>query len=256
MRIGVGNYPSIEIPDDLASVRSGRFDGSTPYISKLVGRLGRPSYIGDKLPRKLHCVELVKVRALVLGGYSTVAEPLAGVGLTARILANGGALHLNDADEGCRRVLALNFSHHKKPTGYDAFETNFPAADLVFLDFNDFTLKRYIAGPYQAVLSRGFEAAREFVLLNDCTPFYFRYGAGSYKVYSELLGRRVASVPDYLRAARAFYKARHPEWNLVHAAHFRDSSFQLFTRRVGKLEVEEAGPEVSVSCFGGRGTLF
>lgn len=254
MHIGIGSHLPIEIPDDLVVAPVGKFDGSTPYIAKLIERLGQPSYIGDKLPRKLGCVELAKARALALGGYGTVTEPLAGVGLTARILANGRNLRLNDFDAGCRRVLALNFA--SSPTGYDAFQTDFPPADLVFLDFNDFTLKRYLTGTYTNVLTRGFAAAGEFLLLNDCTPFYFRYGEGSYKVYSKLLGTPITSVPEYIRALRTFYVSRHPEWHLVYAAYFRDSSFQLFARRVAPLEVDVAEPFVRVSYGGNSGTFF
>lgn len=254
MRIGIGGHFPIEIPDDLAKVAPGKFDGSTPYISKLVERLGRPSYITDKLPRKLQCIELNKVRALALGGYETVTEPLAGVGLTARILANGGNLHLNDFDEGCRKVLALNFE--TTPTGYNAFQSSLPAADLVFMDFNDFTLKRFLDGTYEGALVRVFKAARQFVLVNDCSPFYFRYGKQSYDVYSAMLGKPVTSVPDYLQALRSFYKIHFPDWWLVHAAYFRDSSFQLFSKHKVPLEVEEAPPAVYVTCNGQDGTFF
>lgn len=255
MRIGIGSHFPIEIPNELAVVQSGTFDGHTPYISKLVERLGKPKYIGDKLPSKLQCVELCKARALKLGGYKTLSEPLAGVGLTARILANGGNLFLNDMDEGCRKILAKNFE--ARPTGDNVLTAkSFPVADFVFADFNDYTLKRFLDGPYGEVLNRIFASAQQFVLLNDCSIFYFRYGEQSYDVYSRLLEKDVSSVPGYIRALRPFYKIHFPNWWLVHAAYFRDSSFQLFAKSKDPLEIEEARPDVYVTCDGLPGSFF
>lgn len=230
MRIMAKGCQPIAFPLGFEAGETGKFDADTSYAAKLLTRLKQRAYREYKLPAKLACLRALRVRAEALGGYSSYAEPLAGVGLAVRVFDPKGALYLNDQDEGCRAVLAANFK--TKPTGKDALSMQFPAADLIFLDFNDFTFKRYLAGTYQDPLTRAFDAARQFVVLNDCSMFYFRYGKGSYDVYGRLLGEKINTPGDYFRAIRKYYRERYPAWTLVEAAYFSESSFLLFSRGV------------------------
>ena len=239
MKICVRNYKPILIPDDLTAKEVGPFDGHTPYVAKVTTRLNKRGYRERALPSKLLCLEAIKGRMLALGGYRSFSEPLAGVGLSARIFDNGGKLYLNDTDEGCRKILKANFGG--EPTGLDALTMKLPKADAIFLDFNDFTLKRYNQTAYGVVLGGAFKTAKKFVILNDCSIFYFRYGKSSFETYSKYLGQKINSIEDYLRAIRAYHRREHPDWWLVHAAYFRDSSFQLFSREVAPLKIESVG---------------
>ena len=235
MKICVQGYKPIVIPSDLTAKEVGPFDGHTSYAAKVTTRLNKRGYRERTLPSKLLCLEAIKARMIALGGYKSFAEPLAGVGLSARIF-NNGKLYLNDTDEGCRRILELNFGG--EPTGLDVLTMKLPKADAVFLDFNDFTLKRYNQTAYGVVLGGAFKTAKKFVILNDCSIFYFRYGKGSFETYSKYLGQKINSIEDYLHAVRAYHRREHPEWWLVHAAYFRDSSFQLFSREVAPLKID------------------
>lgn len=234
MKITVEGYSPIILPSGLVSFEKGAFDSDTPYISKLMSRFGRRSYREKLLPTKLACLQSIRARTASLGGYESFFEPLAGVGLSARIFASSGALSLNDRDEACQAILRQNFT--AAVTGYDIHGMEFPPHDTIFLDFNDFTLKR-LAADYGSVLKKGLGAANRFLVLNDCSVFYFRYGPKSFAVYSELLGQPISSVEGYFRALRIFLHKRFSEWYVVHAAYFRDSSFLLFAREDAPLQL-------------------
>lgn len=220
---------------------SGKFDAKTSYASKLVTRLGQKAYRNQKLPLKLGaCLTLLK-RIQRLGGHSSYFEPLAGVGLSARLFDSKGRVFLNDMDTGCQAVLRTNFPA-AEVSGEDANTLNFPSVDLVFLDFNNFTMKRYLRGDefYVNTMERAFSAAKKFVVVNDCSPFYFRYGVSAFENYSKLLNTPLHTVEEYLVALREFYKRRYRGWFLIHASYFTDSSFQLFAKKSEFLKVERA----------------
>jgi hypothetical protein len=234
MKLTIRNYAPIIIPAvDLVPLQ-GQFKGETPYAAKLAQRLRMPSYRLDKLPAKLLCLESLARTAEKMGGWGSFAEPMAGVGLSARILGGKRKLILSDFDAGCRHALAANFK--VTPGATDIFKGAAPAADMVFLDFNDFTYKRG-CGIYEPVLQKTFLATRKFVIINDCTIFYFRYGAGSYKSYSKRLRTPIKDFAGYFKAVRADYAKRYG-WTLVHVAYFQDSSFQLFTKTAKPLVIE------------------
>lgn len=247
MRICVEGYEPIVVPPELAVTETGAFDGHTPYVAKLVTRLKKRGYRERTLPSKLVCLEAIKARMYALGGYKSFAEPLAGVGLSARIFRCKGLIHLNDLDEGCQRILALNFP--TEPTGQDALKMKMPKVDVTFLDFNDFTMKRYLNGTYKAVVDRAMESSKKFVVINDCSIFYFRYGANSYETYTKLLGEPIVDTEAYFVVLRRFFRKNYPDWWLVEADYFRDTSFLLFSRNKENLVVryvKDPKPIVSV----------
>lgn len=231
MRLRVAGCKPLVIPERLILKESGRFDSTTSYASKLVTRLSKKNYIENQLPFKLGSLNAFRV-VIEAEGYSSYFEPLAGVGLSVRLFEPEGEVYLNDLDAGCCTVLRENFPS-AVVTNADAVRMDFPRADVIFVDFNDFTLKRYLAGGsfYKGLLDKAFEAARKFVILNDCSVFYFRYGLRSYGVYGKLLGSPIKGVEDYLRRLQSFYAERYPQWCLVRVQYFRDSSFQLFSKK-------------------------
>jgi hypothetical protein len=246
MQLTIRNYPPIKISDKLLVPLEGEFKGDTSYVAKLAQRLKRPDYLNNKLPAKLLCLEALARRAEKLGGWNSFAEPMAGVGLSARIFGGGKRkLILGDLDKSCRKALTDNFT--VTPSAANIFTEPVPSADMVFLDFNDFTYRRG-TGVYEKVLAKTFRAARKFVIINDCTVFYFRYGKQSYKTYSEKLQTSITSFTDYFYAIDQDYGKRY-KWHLAHVAYFRDSSFQLYTPRKTKIIIEEvkARPIVEIT---------
>lgn len=232
MKVCVRGYEPIEIPIELITKEVGPFGSETPYLAKVATRLSKRSYLEDKLPSKLLCLEYLKESILDRDGYASFLEPLAGIGLSARIFGQEcpEALALNDFDTGCVKVLKHNFPK-ADVTQESVFGMLLPGSDVIFLDFNDFTMKRYQSGhPYAAVLNRAFGTAQKYVVLNDCSIFYFRYGENSYKVYSELMGASISSEVDYFKATADYWASILKDWSVVQVAYFKDSAFTLFAR--------------------------
>lgn len=234
MKLIIRDYNPITIPEELLVPMQKPFNEHTPYVAKIAARWKSKGYINKKLPLKILCLEAVRDRAYTLGGFDTYSDPMAGIGISARIF-NKYSLRiarLNDLDAGCRKVLQHNFKQFISAD--DIFISRLHQADLVFLDFNDYTMKRGI-GKYAPVVEKAAVSANKFLVINDCSLFYFRYGKSSFGVYSKLLGCKVESVEDYFKAIRPFY--RKLGFYLVQANYFSDTSFLLFSRKADKLRI-------------------
>lgn len=227
MKLTVRGYPTLTLPAKLMRPMHSSFGSETPYIAKIASRCRSKSYIQTKLPSKLLCLEAVRDRAQALGGYKSYSDLLAGVGMSAHIFG-GSKKYLNDFDPSCRQVLELNFPK-AVVTGDDITVSKLYPADLVFADFNDFTMKRYLRGPYGQVVSGAAKAANRFLVVNDCSLFYFRYGASSFAAYSRLMGTDITTLEQYLAASAVIYKEQ-LDLHLVHAAYFREAAFLLLSR--------------------------
>jgi hypothetical protein len=254
MKLEIRGCEPIIIPDLLCSGMEGAFNGSTPYLNKVCARLRQRSYLQSKLPLKLMCLNRLRERVLELGGYRSYLEPLAGIGLSARLLSPRKAV-LNDLDPGCFAVLKQNFG--KAARSVDAFDSTFSAADLVFADFNDFTMKRFF-GTYQKPLENFARTAQQFLIVNDCSPFYLSYGATSYGVYSKLLHQRLRTLTDYFEAVRPHYSRL--GFSLVHVTYISQTSFLLLARSSARLIIEQVLPDAAtasmVSVQDDAGVLF
>lgn len=250
MKITIRGCEPIIISDELLQAEAGQFGADTPYVAKVVTRINNRSYREGKLPLKLMCLRALRDRARTLGTIRTYGEPLAGIGLAARLF-NAPEMWLNDLDEGCRDVLVDNFAASISDKDADVLHPG--PTDLIFADFNNFTLAKYRKEGSPA-LDNTFKAATKFVILNDCSVYHFRYGVKAYQNYSKLLGTKVTSFKTYAQAAAKGWKKTYPEWTLVHTAAFRDSSFHLFYKGDAPFEyVFFDKPEPLVSL--GRGFL-
>lgn len=228
MRLTIRGYDPIVIPGKLLKPMSNGLKQDTSYISKIAARWKSRSYVTDKLPSKLLCLESVRDRALHLGGYESYLDLLAGVGMSARIFEAPRNV-LNDFDPDCYKVLQSNCPKaHVTSCDITKFK-GWTAADLVFVDFNDYTLKRGMERRYREVIENAVGLTRDFLIINDCTPFYFRYGEEAFKTYSRFMKKRITTVGDYFLALPPFYKPL--GLFLIHVAHFKDSSFQLWSKR-------------------------
>lgn len=254
LRIKLPGCVALEIDRGAVRPEGGKFDAKTSYASKLVSRLDQKGYRLKKLPQKLGALKFLKEK--MDSTPTSYYEPMAGVGLSARLFGVEGELFLNDLDEECQQVLRTNFPD-AHVSGVDATQGEFPKVDLVFLDFNNFTMTRFLRGDsyYALMVDRAFESAKKFVVLNDCSPFYLRYGPSAYASYSKLLGSTLTTLEDYFFAARCMYKARYKAWIMEAVAYSGESSFQLFRRgrRTGVFRIEEA-PGLPVEI--GKGLLL
>lgn len=246
MKICVRGYSPLIVPDHAVVKERGAFDGGTPYVAKVVSRFSQKSYRENKLPSKLLCLERLRDRMESMRGYKSYSEPLAGIGLAVKIFEPRGKLYLNDFDVSCRAVLRHNFPN-AEIRGEDVTKMELPVADLTFLDFNDFTLKRALTTAYGAVLDHALQVSRNFVVLNNCSCFYFRYGEKSFKVYSELVGRPVNSFASYFRAEANYFRKRYPDWYVSEVAYFRDTAFLLFSRQRSSFSITEIKPQPIVT---------
>lgn len=244
MKITIPGREPLVLDRALIEPESGKFDASTSYASKLISRLGQKSYRMKKLPLKLGALRYLMTEAVAAKDYSSYFEPMAGVGLAARLF-NAEDMILNDLDEGCQKVLKANFPN-AKVYGKDAATGFFPVADMTFLDFNNYTLSKFARNDdlYGSMIHRAFDVTRRFVIINDCSQFYFRYGAKSYEKYSGMLGVKISTLSEYFEVLPAFYRQFYPEWCLIRVSHIGESSFQLFQRvslnRKLPLRIDEA----------------
>lgn len=249
MNIQIRGYAPIVIDDALLRPDpTATFVAETSYVVRLANELKKPSYLNGRLPAKLTCLEAL--RAELPRTLSSYAEPMAGVGLSARILgASAAALYLNDTAADCRRVLLENFD--TAPTGYDLNDCTFATGELIFLDFNNFTLNKWLRGQWLSVIDYVAASPSAYIIINDCTPFYFRYGIGSFATYSKILDMQISTIEEYFYAAAIEWHAR-TELYMQAATYFRDSSFQLFGRHpVNEIQIHKVvNPDPIVTAEG------
>lgn len=226
VRLCIRGYAPLVIPSDLFVPMKGSFGGETPYVAKIAARFRDKGYIGRKLPLKILCLESLYDR-MNDSPYKSYYDPMAGIGISARIFGHGSAMRLNDFDKGCTEVLRRNFSGITV-TSEDITKMPLSAADLVFLDFNDFTMKRGL-GKYQPILVQAFNSAYKYLVINDCSIFYLRYGAAAFAVYSKLLGAKITSLQSYFEVLREWYAEK--GWCLIQVAYFGETAFLLLSRR-------------------------
>ena len=156
----------------------------------------------------------------------SLIDPMAGAGIDAeRFMAP--ITWVNDTYPKCLEILRTKFQN---VSSYDFFKAEERAAlfslckpDLVYLDFNNFTIAKWASGEYRAELDYSFAAAQKFLILNDCSYHSLRMG-WQRKPYSQILGTPVHTADEYLAALPAFFKKQYPEWTLTDEEHFFHAS--------------------------------
>lgn len=200
---------------------------NTSYIEKFIKRYSTSkNYREALLPLKLQC--LLNIKDVIGGRYNTYFDLLAGIGISGRIF-NEKVNHLNDFCPTCEKILEENFPIDFV-TKRDMRQcwTN-TVYDFIFADFNNFTVKRYI-NEYKPVINNVFYLADKYVLINDCSVFFLKYGVKSYEIYSKLLGTQIHTINDYYLAVKDYFKRQYPDWSLVIVEAFKDTSFLLFVK--------------------------
>lgn len=196
------------------------------YLEKFIKRYKSSAAYREKLlPLKLQCLMNLRAR---LDPFDSYLDLLAGLGMSGRIFA-AQEMTLNDRCPYCFSILEKNFPDACVEKA-DMFLYNPPRADLVFGDFNNGTLKRFTS-LYKPVLDLLFVKAKQYLILNDCSVFYLKYGAQAYQTYGRFMGVELDGTrEDFYRHVRDFYKRLYPAFSLTRIEAFADTSFLLFER--------------------------
>lgn len=218
---------SFEIP---SAGRIKRHD-STPYYEEFCLDSGdmnpdfnRRFYFQCKLADKLK------------GKYHSLLDPMAGVGIVALLFYDEGVrpMCLNDMDEVCAESLKRNFPSAmvSQDDANKLFEKiwNDDDFDLTFMDWNNFTLKRYLDNElnYRCITNNIFSKTRKYVVINDSTIYYLRYGRKSFGNVEKWLGMRLDSKKDYVRAFRDVISSMYSGWILTDCYMFQNMAYHLF----------------------------
>ncbi len=215
------------------------------------------SFVRGELAMRKLCIRNLQKK--ITGRYESYLEPLGGIGLDAQTFqVDPAQTYVNDIDPECLKVLQSKF---RNVTSYDFFDPAQRAElygvqpDVIFVDFNDFTLFKFASGEYRVETLDTFAAAQTFSILNDCTPCYLRqFGRRSYERISRLLGKEITSVDEYFAALVPYYHEK-MDWHLTDVEHFYwaspkgngASSYQLFRKTPQPLSVHFNPQKVSMS---------
>lgn len=228
MKFNFNEY-SIDLGDVAVDDSKFKMENDTSYLQKFV-KMYKTSkqYRESQLPLKLECIFNIKN---IIGSYKTYFEPLAGLGITAKIFDVGDS-ELNDVAPDCVEVLKRNFDT-ERVTQISMFDYDYTNKDydFIFLDFNNFTLKKFTT-TYKPVVEQAFKNSNTYVLINDCSRFYLQYGEASYKNYSKLIGKELLSnnLLGYYMTFKDYMRALYPNWQLTWVESFKDTSFLLFVK--------------------------
>jgi hypothetical protein len=235
MKLTLFNDKSIYINE--AWVREFHAQHEPSFMSKRISELQKPE-VWSKFCLRLLC--LAKTQAKIYDHYRTYLDIMGGTGITARVFQRElDDTYVNDLDPFSQVVLHYNFKT-ENITQKDImdFDWRMYKYDTVFLDYNDFTFTKYLMQPlYRLPVNNAFEHANHYIIINDCSVFYLRYGEKSYNRYSDLLDRKVTNKDEFFRALRAFYKVNYPKWNLINIESVPTTSYLLFSRAPKPLEI-------------------
>lgn len=227
MRINFINGRSLELPDG-AVFEKPNWSTETPYIEKFMYRVREEKgFIENVVGLKLHCLDNLR---RMIGDYESYYEPLAGIGITGKLFERSPiGTWLNEMDDSCRRILLNNFNG-PNVTGDNAFlEFRREPADVVFLDFNDYTMKK-MARHFEMVKA-AFSIARKAVIINDCSVFYLRYGMRSLEVYRKFFGcERLENKVIFFQESKRWYEGQFAGWYVSAVEFNRETAFLLFRR--------------------------
>lgn len=215
----------IEIPDELIEVQDKpKMNAHTSYLERFCYNIKHNKRYYTNFRLKMQCLANIKK---AVGDLESYFDIMAGLGFSARIF-EADAMVLNDLCPKCSSVLDLNFID--KVTSEDLFTMDWvDSYDMIFADFNNFTMKSY-EQQYSPIMESVFNSAERYVLLNDCSVFYLNYGPKSYKTYSKFFKKPINDRHQYYAAAKEFFHEEFQDWWLTRIESFKEASFMLFER--------------------------
>jgi hypothetical protein len=212
---------------------------------------GNLRHVNGEVAARKYCT--YQLQKKISGTYQSYMEPLAGVGIDALVFGVDPAqTYVNDVDKNCLQVLRENFS---QVTSYNFFDEEQRGKllsvkpDLIFVDYNNYTLRKFLKEYNRATLDV-FNAAQKYVLLNDCGIFYLKnYGRMAYENYSQILGK-ITNREEYFQALVDFYH-KQTGWHLTDIELFYwaqaggngCSSYLLFSKEPKALTIHENSRE-------------
>lgn len=220
------NDKTITVPDELLPKETGPRVSHTSYFNEFKIKNGVINVNSDFMFR-IACYN--NLRKYLQGKYFSHLELFGGVGITAKMFEiDPDFTYVNDIDENCLKVLRQNF---KLVCDFNILNFPYPKilADLVLADFNNFTVKK-AKDIYAGALQEIFEHAYNYVIINDCSIFYLKYGKTSYNTYSMVFDKDVSNLEEFFSAEKEFLEARLPGWKLIRIEYFSNSSFLLFEK--------------------------
>lgn len=231
MKVQVQEHTLIDIPD---TPSDGSNDSTSRIEAPYLGVLRKQSKEGKGFTTtrsvRVRCLSAVYEK--IKGQFHTFYEPMGGVGVTASIFTQSGESGIvNELDPECVEVIRKNFPNFEVHNeDMNEFEPD-SEYDCAFLDFNNFTLKKFVdGGVFNEVTNRTFEYSEKYVIINDCSPFYLSRGAKSFEVYSRILEETITDMDGYYTALRNFYHGAFPEWNLEFVERFYQSGYLVFKK--------------------------
>lgn len=239
MKIEIANRGSVNIDNSLLPPVKEKRNTETSYLNEFFVDGGSVKLDADFLFRLTAYYNISEYCKKL--GYGTNFELFGGVGITGKIFQQkDGDTYLNDIDEKCLNILRDNFLP-ENVLNIDAFNLFIEGVkfDLIVGDFNDFTLNKFIFdSKYSKALDNIFNMSNKFVVLNDCSVFYLRYGEKSYEVYRKYIGGDFADFETFLGQCKKFYESVIPGWKMVKAEYFQGSTIILFQKSEEDLELD------------------
>lgn len=231
MKIIHNNF-KIEFDNSLLPVENTNRVYETSYLNTFKVKDGKVKIKKDS-HNKIHCYQNILEK---IGPYNSLLDIFGGVGITAKMF-DKGETYVNEIDKNCLFILKQHFKNvinckiEKFLTG-DKY-------DLVLADYNNFTIKKFLSKGYVDTLKKCFEKANKYVILNDSSIFFLKYGKKSFEIYSDLLEQKVNNKDEFFKAQKIFFKRYFPKWNMINVEYFNNASIILFSKENKELNVSE-----------------
>jgi hypothetical protein len=190
------------------------------------------THSAEQQAKRRQCV--AKLHAKIKGRYLSLSDPMAGTGTDAESLSvNKAQTWVNDSDPDCVALLKQKFPN---VTAYNLGlepEKAFHPADLVYLDYNTYTLSKFSSRKhvfarrisYRDTNDLAFAAAQKFIILNDCTVHGLLLFPHTSRPSAErIMGKSIVTVEDYFQALPNYYKQFYPAWDLAAFAQYKHFS--------------------------------
>lgn len=198
----------------------------TPYWEEFCTKNGK---VGSDFKRRYYFQQLIAKS--LKGTYKSYLDPMAGLGIVASMFDGEGInLYLSDIDEVCYRSLKHNFEGEVVLQGDYNHAWYTAWYDVSFLDFNNFTAKRFMENEFKLndFLLKVMKCTNDVIIINDSTPFYLRYGAKSYKVVGDAVGQEIHTYEEYLVAMSNLFLEY--GWSITDSYKFGSMAYQKLQR--------------------------
>jgi hypothetical protein len=173
-----------------------------------------------------------------------IVDGIARAGFWSAVFRNKWSdciLHLNDSDESCLPVLKRNFPNDKI-TNYDIRKWAPKSCDLVMLDFDFFTLKKFHTEHWEDVITNWDASSKKYLILADGACFGFKFG--NMKHYG------IKEENEYYYLLRDELK-KYMSKKLTVVSKFNNSSIVLFEETKTNRDIKFLPPS-SMSLFKGN----